>query len=104
MQGYITLGDTQGGSTWFQQSIDRSEPVTAQVTTVDTYVPYISKATGLSFPLGPLYQGARRRIDWRARLSMAALIGGLSLVWVSVVGLAALFVGLVVLPIVFGTQ
>jgi hypothetical protein len=101
--GYVSLGETQGGRTWLY-SVDRSEPVTAQVTTVDSYEPYGSMATGASFQRGRCYQGARRRIDWQARLWMAAVIGGTAMVWVSIVALASLFVALVVLPAVFGTR
>lgn len=101
--GYIRLGETQGGSTWLY-SMDRSEPVTAQVTTVDSYEPYGSMVTGASFQRGRSYQGARRKTDWQARLWMAAIIGGTSMVWVSLVALASLFVALVVLPGVFGTR
>ena len=101
--GYVSLGETQGGSTWLY-SMDRSEPMTAEVTTVDSSALYGSTGSGNSSPRGRSYQGARRRVDWQARVWMALVIGGTAMVWMSIVLLASLFVGLVVLPMVFGTR
>lgn len=105
--GYVTLGDTQGGGTWLHSTArgDMSSPPTAEVHTVPTTIErYGLVTTGHSFQHGRSYQGERRRVDWHARLSMAALIGGTSLLFCAIVCAAALFFGLVVLPMVFGTR
>ena len=107
--GYVTLGDTMGGTTWFQdltsKSDDMSLPVTAEVQTLSPSTVYIGSTARTSAPAGHRprgFRGSRRRVDWHARASLLMVGVGAAMLWCAGIGLGAIAVYAFVLPLVFG--